>query len=57
MHCEDEERLALQLEQLPDELDESTRLVYIQLGLICRQLAPLRSMAAHLVRKPDAQSE
>ncbi|TBU89285.1 TIGR01666 family membrane protein [Stutzerimonas kirkiae] len=57
VYDEEEERLAQKLEQLPDELDENTRLVYTQLGLICRQLAPLRSMAAHLIRKPEAQSE
>ena len=31
------------------------RLLQTQLGLICRQLAPLRSMAAHLVKKQPLQ--
>ncbi|WP_263143291.1 YccS family putative transporter [Pseudomonas sp. RIT-PI-AD] len=44
-----EEALAGQLEQIPDELDDTHRLVQTELGLICRQLAPLRSMVAHLL--------
>ncbi|PVZ15587.1 MULTISPECIES: YccS family putative transporter [unclassified Pseudomonas] len=47
---EAEQVLAAELEQMPEEVDESQRLVQTQLALICRQLAPLRNMAAHLVR-------
>ncbi|MCU7647826.1 YccS family putative transporter [Pseudomonas piscis] len=45
-----EEALANELEQMPDEIDEEQRLVQTQLGLICRQLGPLRTLAAHLIR-------
>jgi uncharacterized membrane protein YccC len=48
-----EDALAAQLEQMPDELDESQRLVQTQLALICRQLAPLRTLAAHLIKTPQ----
>ncbi|KQQ54185.1 hypothetical protein ASF84_19805 [Pseudomonas sp. Leaf127] len=48
-----EEALATELEQVPDELEESQRLVQTQLALICRQLAPLRTLAAHLIKQPE----
>jgi len=32
-------------------VDEHQRLVQTQLALICRQLAPLRTLAAHLIKK------
>jgi uncharacterized membrane protein YccC len=48
-----EDALAAQLEQMPDDLNESQRLVQTQLALICRQLAPLRTLAAHLVKSPQ----
>jgi uncharacterized membrane protein YccC len=48
-----EDALAAQLEQMPDDLEESQRLVQTQLALICRQLAPLRTLAAHLVKSPQ----
>ncbi|BAP42992.1 YccS family putative transporter [Pseudomonas sp. 21LCFQ02] len=48
-----EEALANELEQVTDELEESQRLVQTQLALICRQLAPLRTLAAHLVKQPE----
>ncbi len=54
IYSEDEETLAQQLEQTPDEMDDAHRLVRTQLGLICRQLAPLRSMAAHLIKQRPA---
>ncbi len=54
IYSEDEETLAQQLEQTPDEMDDAHRLVQTQLGLICRQLAPLRSMAAHLIKQRPA---
>ncbi|MFS4424339.1 YccS family putative transporter [Stutzerimonas stutzeri] len=50
IYSEEEEALAQQLEQIPEEMDDAHRLVQTQLGLICRQLAPLRSMAAHLIK-------
>lgn len=46
-----EEALALELEQMPDEIDEGQRLVQSQLALICRQLGPLRTLAAHLMKE------
>ncbi|NMZ51117.1 YccS family putative transporter [Pseudomonas poae] len=49
-----EEALAAQLEQMPDEIDEGQRLVQTQLALICRQLGPLRTLAAHLIKDTRA---
>ncbi|MFZ5958643.1 YccS family putative transporter [Pseudomonas knackmussii] len=51
IHSDAEEALAKRLEQVPDELEDPQRLVQTQLGLICRELAPLRSLAAHLLKK------
>ncbi len=48
-----EEALANELEQMPDEIDEGQRLVQTQLALICRQLGPLRTLAAHLIKAPS----
>ncbi|UVL62096.1 YccS family putative transporter [Pseudomonas sp. B21-032] len=50
IHSDAEEALANELEQMPEELDENQRLVQTQLALICRQLAPLRTLAAHLIK-------
>ena len=52
VQSDEEEALANELEQMPDELDESQRLVQTQLALICRQLGPLRTLAAHLIKAP-----
>lgn len=49
-----EEALAVELEQMPDEIDEAQRLVQTQLALICRQLGPLRTLAAHLIKETNA---
>lgn len=49
-----EEALAADLEQIPDEIDEGQRLVQTQLALICRQLGPLRTLAAHLIKDTRA---
>ncbi len=49
-----EEALAAELEQMPDEIDEGQRLVQTQLALICRQLGPLRTLAAHLIKETSA---
>ena len=49
-----EEALAVELEQMPDEIDEGQRLVQTQLALICRQLGPLRTLAAHLIKDTRA---
>ena len=49
-----EEALAAELEQMPDEIDEGQRLVQTQLALICRQLGPLRTLAAHLIKDTGA---
>jgi YccS/YhfK family integral membrane protein len=51
IHSDEEEALANALEQMPEELDEHQRLVQTQLALICRQLGPLRTMAAHLIKE------
>lgn len=50
VQSDDEEALANALEQMPEEIDESQRLVQTQLALICRQLGPLRTLAAHLIK-------
>ena len=55
VYSEAEEALAQQLEQTSEDIDDSHRLLQTQLGLICRQLAPLRSMAAHLIKQPQPQ--
>ena len=55
VYSEAEEALAQQLEQAAEDVDDSHRLLQTQLGLICRQLAPLRSMAAHLVKTTPGQ--
>ncbi|MCY1288773.1 integral membrane protein, YccS/YhfK family [compost metagenome] len=52
VQCDAEEALARQLEQLPEELDDGHRLVQSELALICRQLAPLRSLVAHVLKAP-----
>ena len=49
-----EEALAADLEQMPDEIDEGQRLVQTQLALIGRQLGPLRTLAAHLIKGTSA---
>jgi len=51
IQSDEEEALANELEQLPDEIDEGQRLVQTQLALICRQLGPLRTLAAHLIKE------
>ncbi|MBK5413830.1 YccS family putative transporter [Pseudomonas sp. TH31] len=50
IQSDEEEALANTLEQMPDEIDEGQRLVQTQLALICRQLGPLRTLAAHLIK-------
>lgn len=52
-----EEALAADLEQMPEEIDEGQRLVQTQLALICRQLGPLRTLAAHLIKTPEKESD
>ncbi|UVJ43730.1 YccS family putative transporter [Pseudomonas sp. LS1212] len=54
IHSDDEEALASALEQMPEEVDEDQRLVQTQLALICRQLGPLRTLAAHLIKDAPA---
>ncbi len=54
VHDEEEEALAAQLEQSPDEQHDVQRLVKTQLALICRQLAPLRTLSAHLLKPAKA---
>jgi YccS/YhfK family integral membrane protein len=51
IQSDEEEALANDLEQMPDEIDEGQRLVQTQLALICRQLGPLRTLAAHLIKE------
>ncbi|HKS14708.1 MAG TPA: YccS family putative transporter [Pseudomonas sp.] len=55
IHSDEEEALANTLEQMPEELDEHQRLVQTQLALICRQLGPLRTLAAHLIKARPPQ--
>ncbi|TWC31144.1 putative membrane protein (TIGR01666 family) [Pseudomonas sp. SJZ079] len=50
IHSDAEEQLAVELEQLTEELDDQQRLLQTQLALICRQLGPLRTLCAHLLR-------
>ncbi|KPG91519.1 hypothetical protein AEQ67_30655 [Pseudomonas sp. RIT-PI-q] len=50
IQSDEEEALANSLEHMPDEIDEGQRLVQTQLALICRQLGPLRTLAAHLIK-------
>lgn len=50
----DEAALTRELEQLPEDLDERQRLLRTELALICRQLAPLRSLAERLLH-PDRE--
>ncbi|MHC8317341.1 YccS family putative transporter [Pseudomonas sp. LB3P31] len=50
IQSDEEEALANELELMPDEIDEGQRLVQTQLALICRQLGPLRTLAAHLIK-------
>ncbi len=53
VHSDAEEALANELEQMADDVDEGQRLVQTQLALICRQLGPLRTMAAHLIKEHE----
>ena len=57
VYDETDQRLAEELEQLPDDMDEGHRLVQVQLGLICRQLGPLRTLVAHLQKAPSQPGE
>ena len=50
IHSDEEQTLAQELEQIADDADERQRLVQTQLALICRQLAPLRTLGAHLYK-------
>ena len=52
-----EEALATELAQMPEEIDEGQRLVQTQLALICRQLGPLRTLAAHLIKAPEKEPD
>jgi YccS/YhfK family integral membrane protein len=54
IQSDSEEALATELEQMPDDMDENQRLVQTQLALICRQLGPLRTLAAHLIKEHEA---
>ncbi|MDB5980390.1 MAG: YccS/YhfK family integral rane protein [Pseudomonas sp.] len=54
IQSDSEEALASDLEHIPDEVDDSQRLVQTQLALIGRQLGPLRTLAAHLIKEPEA---
>jgi YccS/YhfK family integral membrane protein len=56
IHSEAEQQLASRLEQPADGLDDQQRLVQTQLALICRQLGPLRTLAAHLLKGEQAET-
>ncbi len=51
IYSDEEDTLAKRLEELLEEEDDAHRLVQTQLALICRQLTPLRTLAAHLLKK------
>ncbi|GLZ85118.1 TIGR01666 family membrane protein [Metapseudomonas resinovorans] len=51
IHRDEEDALAKNLEQLPEDMDDRPRLVQTELGLICRQLGALRTLAAHLLNE------
>ncbi len=51
IHRDEEDALAKALEQLPEDMDDRPRLVQTELGLICRQLGALRTLAAHLLNE------
>ncbi|MDH4565831.1 TIGR01666 family membrane protein [Pseudomonas sp. BN414] len=51
IHRDEEDALAKTLEQLPEDMDDRPRLVQTELGLICRQLGALRTLAAHLLNE------
>ncbi|GGK04658.1 YccS family putative transporter [Pseudomonas matsuisoli] len=51
VHSDTEETLTNELEQMPDDLPESHRLVRTQLALILRQLGPLRTLGVLLQKK------
>jgi uncharacterized membrane protein YccC len=51
IHCDQEEALGKELAQLPEDMDDRPRLVQTELGLICRQLGALRTLAAHLLNE------
>lgn len=52
IHRDSEEALALELQQIADDADDVQRLVQTQLALISRQLGPLRTLGAHLQKRP-----
>jgi uncharacterized membrane protein YccC len=54
IHRDEEDALAKALEHLPEDMDDRPRLVQTELGLICRQLGPLRTLAAHLLNEGKA---
>ncbi|MFG5861141.1 YccS family putative transporter [Metapseudomonas sp. CR1201] len=51
IYRDEEDALAKALEQLPEDMDDRPRLVQTELGLICRQLGALRTLAAHLLNE------
>ncbi|MCU1718415.1 YccS family putative transporter [Pseudomonas sp. 5P_3.1_Bac2] len=55
IHSETEQQLAQQLSELSDDMDDAQRQVQTQLALICRQLAPLRTLAAHLQKGKNTE--
>ncbi len=54
IQCDEEDALARDLAQLPEDMDDRPRLVQTELGLVCRQLGPLRTLAAHLLNEGKA---
>ncbi|WP_286788093.1 MULTISPECIES: YccS family putative transporter [unclassified Pseudomonas] len=55
--AEEENALADELEQFPDDLDDGHRLVLTQLALISRLLPNLKSAAAYVLRAPKENTE
>ncbi|WP_207887021.1 YccS family putative transporter [Pseudomonas sp. 30_B] len=57
IYSDEEDALAKRLEELPEDEDDAHRLVQTQLALICRQLTPLRTLAAHLLKKESGAEQ
>ncbi len=51
----EEEAMAQDLENLPDEVDDRHRLVQTQLALMARQLAPLRKVASRMLNQEQQE--
>lgn len=55
LKSDNEESLAKELEQLPDEMDDNLKLVLTELALICRQLMRIRNLSVQLQHQTTEQ--